>query len=207
MRDLNAKAPKSRKNEISPLMGSIIKISALLVVAALVVLITLIIIQSASKEEDKKPLFSDRIIVNLSDYKILTRQEGTFDDISSDKIDDIIDGLVLDGTHETTNFYFFFYYQSRIDNLDEELKELVDSDEIAEDATIFIAPIDATESGPSELYSYLYDQDELQALDIRDALEPSFNSLLLVYNFSASDEYQLFSTVSGQKTQLNDLVN
>lgn len=203
MKDLNAKAPKTRKPEVSPLFGSIIKIASLLVIAALVVLVTLIIIRSLDKDEEESVLFSDRVVIGIEDYRILTRQDGTFDDISSQNVKKIIDELVDEGTHETTNYYFFFYYAENIDKLDADLKALVDSKEIDELAPIFIALLDGSE----DFVNYLSNQEELQDLDIEDALVKRLNSVLIVYNFEADEQYQVYSRVSEQKNQLNNLVN
>src|SRR5690554_3453274 len=111
MQDRNARAPKVRSgDEINPVLGTIVKISVLVVIAALVVLTTLIIIEFSRRNKSDENVFKDKMHIEEEDFKIITshdyrQNEGkSFDDLSNDVRD------VMEEVDSDDNVYFFFYY-------------------------------------------------------------------------------------------------
>lgn len=119
MQDRNAQAPKVRSgDEINPVLGTIIKISALVVIAALVVLTTLIIIEFVKLKKKEENVFKDRIHITEEDFIIIT---------TGDNHDDLSDEVreIMNTVDEEGNVYFFFYYSDNIKDVETEIKELV----------------------------------------------------------------------------------
>lgn len=210
MQDRNAKAPKSRKQEVSPLLGSIVKITSLLVIAALVVLITVIVVKFIQNRNDKK-IFEDRIEISLNDYKIITNMnnENDFADIENEDVKNIVDELVEKDLHEKTTFYFFFYYVDEVADLKKE-KELVNNiNSFDEDFPVFIVRLNRdTEEEKDPFSQYLPSQKE------RFDDEYDFDNVLgrykwftIAYNFESDFDKPLQARLGeGSKILFNELV-
>lgn len=185
MQDRNAKAPKTRSgDQINPVLGTIIKVSALVVVAALVVLITLIIIEITKKDNNNEIMFKDRIHITNEDFQIIV--EGQDHELLSKKVYDI-----MTETEETDDILFFFYYSNLTDKLNEDIKETVgDRDETS---VIFVvdlnySALDDEEEPVETIKDYILTNDHLielnifTTLNIKESGELRYPYFLLVFN-------------------------
>lgn len=185
MQDRNAKAPKTRSgDQINPVLGTIIKVSALVVVAALVVLITLIIIEITKKDNNNEIMFKDRIHITNEDFQIIV--EGQDHELLSKKVYDI-----MAETEETDDILFFFYYSNLTDKLNEDIKETVgDRDETS---VIFVvdlnySALDDEEEPVETIKDYILTNDHLielnifTTLNIKESGELRYPYFLLVFN-------------------------
>jgi len=185
MQDRNAKAPKTRSgDQINPVLGTIIKVSALVVVAALVVLITLIIIEITKKDNNNEIMFKDRIHITNEDFQIIV--EGQDHELLSKKVYDI-----MAETEETDDILFFFYYSNLTDKLNEDIKETVGNRD--ETSVIFVvdlnySALDDEEEPVETIKDYILTNDHLielnifTTLNIKESGELRYPYFLLVFN-------------------------
>lgn len=185
MQDRNAKAPKTRSgDQINPVLGTIIKVSALVVVAALVVLITLIIIEITKKDNNNEIMFKDRIHITNEDFQIIV--EGQDHELLSKKVYDI-----MTETEETDDILFFFYYSNLTDKLNEDIKETVGNRD--ETSVIFVvdlnySALDDEEEPVETIKDYILTNDHLielnifTTLNIKESGELRYPYFLLVFN-------------------------
>lgn len=215
MQDRNAKAPKSRKQEISPLLGSIVKITSLVVIAALVVLITVIVVKFIQNRHDNK-IFEDRIEIGLSDFKIITNMndDTDFADIQDSDIRNILNDLVAnDSSHESTNYYFFFYYNDQVEDLQKEKDFVENINKLDKDFPLFIVKLDRnTEETSDPFTNYLPEISE------RFNSDYPFENIIgkekwftLVYNYQGVDNDSSETPFrahkeNGSKNLINDLI-
>lgn len=175
MNDRNAKAPKVRSgDEISPVLGTIIKVSVLVVIAALVVLITLIIIEITKKDNSNVAIFEDRIHITNDDFQIIV--EGREHELLNEKVYDI-----MVETEEDDDILFFFYYSNLVDNLNSELKKAVENRD--ETAVIFVVDLNYSptdeEGQPLEtIKDYISNNDYLIESNIYTTLNQLDNGKL-----------------------------
>lgn len=123
MQDRNAKAPKVRSgDQINPVLGTIIKISIILVIVALITLTTLIIIEFVKRNKKTVDVFEDRIHITEEDFYIITNGEA-YDDLSKE----VNDVMINYPNPAEVDIYFFFYYSDLLDakGKDQMDKELI----------------------------------------------------------------------------------
>lgn len=189
MKDTNLKAPKVRSGEeINPVLGTIIKISVLVVIAALVVLTTLIILEFVKRKDVYENEFEDKIHINENDFEIITK--GLNHDDLSDEIKEIM--ALVD---EDMDVYFFFYYSNLLKDVDEEIKDLILSRD--DENPLFLIDLNINESDLEDdegntiksIIDYLYEDDYLiNDVEIETLLErttdgkPHYEYFLLEFN-------------------------
>ncbi|HHT55245.1 MAG TPA: hypothetical protein GX012_01645 [Acholeplasma sp.] len=185
MQDRNAKAPKVRSgDEINPVLGTIVKVAALVVIAALIVLITLIIIEVTKKDNDNTIHFEERIRIPIDDFKIIVEGQN-HDELSKSVYDIMVE------TEEDDDILFFFYYSNLIDRIDSEIKKVVEDRD--ETAVIFIvdlsyAPQDEEGDYEETIKDYISSNSDLVELEIFTILNQQedgnkkYPYFLLVFN-------------------------
>lgn len=210
MQDRNAKAPKSRKQEISPVLGSIVKITSLLVIAALVVLVTVIVVKFIQNRKEDKT-FEDRIEISLHDFKIITNMNDNTDfvDIQNEDVKAILDDLVSTNKHEETSFYFFFYYVDEVADLKKEKDFVKNINSFDEDYPIFIVRLERdTEEAKDPFAQYLPSLSE--RFDDQFPFENVLNRtkwFTLVYNFESDFDKPFKAHLEkGSKNLISNLV-
>lgn len=201
MQDRNAKAPKVRSgDEINPVIGTIVKISILVVIAALVVLTTLIVIEFAKRNKNEKNVFEDKIHIEEKDFKIITnskyREENalSYDDLS-ENIKEIMIEIDPD-----VNINFFFYYSDLSKEYEKELTELINSKE--DKNPLFLidlnVEIEEDEEGNKQptIIDYLKTVEELSPasnnLEFNTIIQrkENYKYFLVVYNEEVAGEHK-----------------
>lgn len=168
MKDNNAKAPKVRSGDnINPVLGSIIKISAIVVIAALIVLITLVVVKLVQNKNEAKPLFGeDRIVLSKAEYLDLTDPETGIDDIKSLEVK-----AIMEKYDEDVTIYFYFYYSNlRKETTKDKKEEIERLKVISKDAPIFIVDLyepETEENKGSTITDILRKNEKLSETDIQ----------------------------------------
>lgn len=169
MKDSNAKAPKVRSgDDINPVLGGIIKISAIIVIAALIVLITVVIVKFVQKNKESKPLFDDeiRIEISLEDFKTLNDVDKTYDDVQSKEIKDVLNAA-MDSEDGEITIYYFFYYSDFKTQLRKNYKNELDAiNKLGKNTAIFIVDLSETvEEGEESFEQYIRSIEKFQELE------------------------------------------
>lgn len=167
MKDNNAKAPKVRSGDnINPVLGSIIKISAIIVIAALIVLITLVIVKLVQNKNDQKSIFDEnRIVLTKEEYVNITNPETSIEDITSLEV-----RTILEEYDEDVTIYFYFYYSNlRKDTLKNKKEEVELLNKIDKNQPIFIVDLyeEKTEESGATISDILLANKQLSETDIQ----------------------------------------
>ncbi|MDY0276967.1 MAG: hypothetical protein RBQ97_02665 [Acholeplasma sp.] len=194
MVDKNAKAPNVRSgDDMNPVLAKIIKITALVVIVALVVVITLVVIEFINRNKKDESAFDDKAVLVLSDFNVIINNEG-ISELTSTDVKDIMKKVDSDD-----NIYFYFYYGSLVDDIEEELKSIKTID-LKE--PIFFIDLEAdlpTEDGSAVDYylavirsnQKLVDLNIATVLDAKDSSGDNvvkYKSFIVVYNEDKGNE-------------------
>lgn len=139
MKDNNAKAPKVRSgDDINPVLGSIIKISAIIVIAALIVLIVIVTVKLIQNKNATKSIFSEeRIEISKYDYEELVDATVSVEDISNADVKKL-----LQDKDEDVVIYFYFYYSNfKKETAKENKDEVAKLNALDENVAIFIVDL------------------------------------------------------------------
>lgn len=200
MRDNNAKAPKVRSGDnINPVLGSIIKISAIVVIAALIVLITLVTIKLIQNKQKQKPIFDEEIRLEISarEFQEITSPDVNLENLAP-RIKSVIKAHQDEYTDEPVMIYFYFYYSADRKELLKDKKDEVNAvNDLQEGALLFIVDLSeqpAEEEGKS-IIDVLKEDSRLNTGDIefktiltaqdntKKGLVKRYTTILLPFNF------------------------
>jgi len=188
MQDRNAKAPKVRSgDEINPVLGTIVKISVLVVIAALVVLTTLIVIEFTKRNKKEENVFKDKIHITENDFKIITDQEYrqnnglSFDDLENE-IKEIMDEI-----EPTKDIYFFFYYSDLSKDYDKDVTDLINSRDNKN--PLFLIDLNIKEEEDEEGNKLPTIVDYLKTVE---SLSPASNNLEFTTIIERKESYKYF---------------
>lgn len=193
MRDNNAKAPKVRSGDnINPVLGSIIKISAIVVIAALIVLITLVTIKLIQNKQEPKPIFDDEIRLEISskEFQEITSPNVNLENLAP-RIKSVIEAHQNEYSDQPVMIYFYFYYSAdRKELLKDKKDEIKAINALPEGALLFIVDL-SEQPGEEEtgIVDVLKNDKRLNTGDIE------FNTILTAQDSTKKGLVKRYTTI------------
>lgn len=160
MKDNNAKAPKVRSgDDINPVVGSIVKIGAIVLISALIVLIVVVTVQLIQNSKAAKDIFSeDRIVVSKTVYEQIVNADVEVEDITDASV-----RRVLTENDEDVVIHFYFYYSNLTkETLKDKKDEITRLNALDKNEPVFIVDLYevSTEENQGNLITDILRRDE-----------------------------------------------